>query len=63
MCDICHQHPCAGACPNAPEPPVFATCRECGGNIYDGEDYYKLINEYFCEDCVSNAHEIAEVER
>lgn len=61
MCDICHRHPCAGGCPNAPEPPIFAKCSECGEKIYDGDDYYELINEYFCEECVSNSHKIAEV--
>lgn len=63
MCDICRQTPCASMCPNAPEPSVFARCSECGAKIYDGEDYYEIINEYICEDCVSNAHKIAEVER
>lgn len=61
MCDICRQNPCAGMCPNAPEPPVFATCSECGRDILEGEEYYEIINEPICEDCVWEARKIAEV--
>lgn len=62
MCDICRQTPCASLCPNAPEPSVFTRCSECGDKIYDGDVYYEIINEYFCEDCVDNARKTAEVE-
>lgn len=62
MCDICKQYKCPSSCPNAPEPPVFARCSECGDKIYDGDVYYEIINEYICEDCVDNARKTAEVE-
>lgn len=63
MWDICRQTPCDPRCPNAPEPPVFARCSECGAKILDGDDYYEILNEYICEDCVDNARKTAEVER
>lgn len=62
MCDVCHRYPCAGACPNAPSPRVFATCSECGYPIEDGEEYYEILNEPVCEDCVWAARRTAEVE-
>ena len=63
MCDICHRNPCAGGCPNAPDPPIFAKCSECGYDILEGEEYYEIINEPICEECVWKARKIAEVER
>lgn len=55
MCDICLHTPCLGACPNAPEPPIFEHCVECGEPIYRGDDYYELGGECYCETCVQNA--------
>ena len=46
---------------NIPEPPldppedvVFATCDHCGGEIYEGEEYYYIDGQYICEDCLSD---------
>lgn len=60
MCGICRKIPCSSRCPNAPLPRVFARCSECGCDILEGEEYYEIINEPVCEDCVWNARKIAE---
>lgn len=60
MCEICHMNPCPSACPNAPEEPVFAKCKYCGDKIYDGDKCYRLEDDYYCTDCVSE--ETAEVD-
>ena len=60
MCSICLRTPCASGCPNADEPPVFAECDECGAEIYDGADFYKIGGNY-CEECIKNSLTIAEV--
>lgn len=42
--------------------PVFH-CKLCGGEIYEGDDYYNLIElglGYICTDCMDNLHDIAE---
>ena len=35
---------------------VVTVCKECGHNLYDGSDCYLIDGEYYCEDCISNAH-------
>ena len=60
MCDICRQSPCASQCPNAPEPKSVFICSGCGGNIYDGEYYYDVLGEQFCEECMDGAKKEAE---
>ena len=52
MCDICTKHPCDYRCPNAPEPPLFAECEECGAEIHDGDEYYAVGDHKYCVDCV-----------
>lgn len=63
MCEYCHQYICPSGCPNAREsdPEIFARCDSCGTKIYDGEEYYELNGQYFCEDCVEEGRKIAEV--
>lgn len=63
MCNICRRFICASSCPNAPEPPIFAQCEECGADIYDGDEYYKIGDHKFCESCVNSSYRTAEVER
>lgn len=63
MCSICRQTPCSSRCPNAPEPLVFGRCVKCKTKIYDGDDYYNIDGEYYCEDCIDNCRKTAEVER
>ena len=61
MCDICRQTFCPGSCPNAPEPPTFAKCYECGEKIYDGDGYYAIGDHNYCEACVNGSYRTAEV--
>ena len=62
MCEICLKSPCHSRCPNAPEPvPVFI-CSGCGGEIYEGDDYWDVLGEQFCEACIRDARRIAERE-
>ena len=60
MCDICRQSPCDPRCPNAPEPPSVFICSGCGDLIYDGDDYYEIMGEQFCQNCIEDARRVAE---
>lgn len=60
MCNICRQVPCDPRCPNAPEPPSVFVCSGCGWPIRDGERYWDIMGEQFCEDCIDNAAGVAE---
>ena len=62
MCSVCGFSRCPGRCPNAPEPPVYGECYECGEKIYDGDEYYDLGGNKFCEACVRGSYRTAEVE-
>jgi hypothetical protein len=35
-------------------------CSGCGENIYDGETYYDVMGEQFCESCIDDARKVAE---
>lgn len=59
MCDICKQFHCPAACPNAPEPKSVFICSGCGENIYEGDEYYDLMGEQFCRDCIDGARKEA----
>lgn len=60
MCDICRHVPCLTRCPNAPDPhPVFV-CSGCMGTIRDGDDYWDIMGEQFCVDCIERAKGVAE---
>ena len=61
MCEYCHSYKCPPACPNAPEPPIFAYCEVCGGEIYDGDEYYDIDDHKYCEACVHGGYRTAEV--
>lgn len=61
MCQLCRQSPCDCRCPNAPDPeeiPVFV-CSGCGTNIVDGEDYWEIMGEQYCESCIDKSRKIA----
>ena len=32
---------------------VVCTCEGCGAEIYDGEDYFSVMGDAFCENCVT----------
>lgn len=64
MCDVCLQHPCHPRCPNAPEPsepPYVTECLNCGEKIYDGDYYYDIDGEEWCEECIKECRKTAEV--
>lgn len=63
MCEICRQSICPSGCPNAPDPPVFGECVECGELILVGDDYYDFFGDPYCEKCVDNMRVCAEEER
>lgn len=61
MCSECRMTPCHPRCPNAPDPvetPVFV-CSGCPTEIMDGEDYFEILGEQFCEKCIDSARRIA----
>ena len=60
MCEICHSAPCLSRCPNAPEPKTVFECSGCGGMILEGDYYWEIMNEQWCEACISNARREAE---
>lgn len=57
MCELCWQIPCNDRCPNAnpPKPKRVFVCSGCGCSICDGDEYYDLLGEQFCEGCVEDA--------
>lgn len=61
MCEICMKSPHDPRCPNAKEPeeiPVFV-CSGCGTDIMDGEDYWEIMGEQYCENCIDKARQTA----
>lgn len=47
MCYIIPERPL-----DPPEDKVFTYCEHCGGEIYEGEDYYDIEGESIHEDCL-----------
>lgn len=62
MCDVCLKTPCHSRCPNANEPSVVHKCLKCGEWIVEGDDFYDVDGEPWCEDCMRKCRRIAEVE-
>lgn len=60
MCEICMKSPHDPRCPNAPEPPTVYVCSGCGADIVDGEDYWEILGEQFCESCIDDSRKTAE---
>lgn len=60
MCEHCHCIPHLQGCPMEPEPPSVFICSGCGENIYDGDEYFDIMGEQFCESCMREARGIAE---
>ena len=60
MCNICKHSPCDPRCPNAPDPPTVYICSGCGEMIRDGDDYWDVLGEQFCETCIDEAKKVAE---
>lgn len=59
MCDICMKKPCDPRCPNAPEPPSVFVCSGCGDLIYDGDDYWDIMGEQWCSECIDDMRRVA----
>lgn len=49
MCDICRQTPCHPCCPNAPDPVAIYTCKYCGEDIVEGDEYVEIDGDYYHE--------------
>lgn len=62
MCEVCRHYPCDNRCPNAPEPPIFAHCEECGYEIYDGDEYFEIDGKHYCQECIDSCWRTAEVD-
>ena len=62
MCEICLTTPCDPRCPNAPEPRVVHKCINCGESIREGDTFYDVDGEPWCEVCMKDCRKIAEVE-
>ena len=59
MCNICLRTDCPPGCPNAPEPPSVFICSGCGDTIYEGDDYYDVLGEQFCSECMNSSRKVA----
>ena len=60
MCEICRKNPCHPRCPNAPDQQEVYVCSGCGKPILEGEDYWDIMGEQWCEDCIDDARRVAE---
>ncbi len=47
--------------PDDDRPEVYE-CHECGEPIRDGDGYYLIDEEYYCDNCVERNHSYAEYE-
>lgn len=59
MCEICLQTPCASRCPNADDPQIVTYCVKCHLPIREGDDYYDVEGDPFCEDCMRSFRKVA----
>lgn len=53
---------CSPRCPAVSSPPAVFICSGCGHDIFEGEDYWDVLDEQFCETCIDNARKVAEYE-
>ena len=60
MCEICRRSICHQSCPNASEPEAVFICAECGEDICEGDEYYDVLGEQFCETCIEKFRRVAE---
>lgn len=45
--------------PVEPEEEHVFICDACGGPIYEGENYYDIDGDKWCEECIRNASHLA----
>lgn len=62
MCEICKQSPCPSGCPNADEPKSAKLCAWCDGELFVGDDIYKVNGEDICTDCIESCKTTIEEE-
>ena len=62
MCEECRQIPCHPRCPNAPDPPMVYKCIYCAKPIREGDEFYDVDGDPWCEDCMTDCHKTAEVD-
>jgi hypothetical protein len=62
VCEYCHSNPHLSSCPDAPEPPIVYECSCCGEPIYEGDIYYDINDDVWCEECILDARKEAERE-
>lgn len=62
MCEYCHSSPHLPRCPNAPEPSIVYECSCCGEPIYEGDTYYDVDSNVWCEECILDTRKEAECE-
>lgn len=61
MCQYCHYSPHLSGCPDALDPPGVFICSDCGNMIHEGDWFYRVLGETYCEECMESMKEIAEV--
>lgn len=59
MCEECRMHPCHASCPNSLGPRLVFICSGCGGHIVEGDNYWDILGEQFCEECIDKARQEA----
>lgn len=59
MCEHCRSIPRLSGCPFEDEPPLFAYCERCGGEIFVG-DYYFKFDAIYCTECIEDLRRTAE---
>ena len=59
MCELCLSSPCPSSCPNAPEPKAVFICSGCGERIVEGDSYWDIMGEQWCEECIDQARKEA----
>lgn len=59
-CEICNRTPHLPLCPEAPDPVSVFICSGCGEPIWDGEDYWDVMGEQFCEHCIDDMKGVAQ---
>lgn len=62
---MCLEHPAISNAlrtgyPYDDESKTVFVCSGCGGYILDGQDYWDILGEQFCENCIDDARRTAE---
>lgn len=47
--------------PDGKPPKVICICSECGAEIFEGEKYYNINGEPWCEECIEGTIKYAEI--